>query len=661
MADRLSRLAWWMTGLAVVLVGASLLRQLAFPQGAPVGADRRDWLVAVVFTAIGARLLMAKPQNAVAWLLLTVGVCGAGTVFAASFADTTIVLAWTRQWIWWPTYGLLPVALLLFPDGMVPSRRWRWALRVAWLGAVVPTLFLALAAFGRPTDLVSYRPPVSEGTRLLILGAATGMLSALFGMLAAAVALLWRWRRSRGDERQQCEWLLSAGVLVVVSAALEFFLGVPGAWLVGAAALPVAMGVAIMKYRLYEIDPIINRSLVYAALTASVVTLYVATVGLLGTVFARSGLPVSLAAAGVVAVVFQPLRDRLQRAVDRLMYGRRDDPYAVLSELGLRLEATMAPDAVLPSVVETVANTLKLPYVGIELHRGEEFQPAAHVGRLVDEPLHLPLVYQQETVGRLIVSPRAPGEAFSPADLRLLADVARQAGIATHAVRLTVELLQSRQRLVTAREEERRRLRRDLHDGLGPILAGVVLQLSAAKGLLADRDTVARLLDKLRGEMQGAIAEIRQVVYELRPPALDELGLAGALREQTAMFNQRSSGPGRSGTEGLTVMVEAPPDLGPLPAAVEVAAYRIAAEATANVVRHAQARNCQIRLTLKDLLDLEVCDDGRGLPPRPRPGAGLSTMRERAAELGGTCTIAPRPGGGTRVHAQLPLRQDVGA
>ena len=213
--------------------------------------------------------------------------------------------------------------------------------------------------------------------------------------------------------------------------------------------VPVFTYIAILRYHLYDIDVVINRTLVYGALTACVVGIYVLAVVALGALFqARGNLAVSLLATGLVAVLFQPLRSRLQRGVNRLMYGERDDPYAVISRLGKRLEAALAPETVLPTVVETIAQALKLPYAAIVLKEGEGFRTAAAYGSPRGEPETLPLVYQREEIGRLVLSPRAPGESFSDADRRLLEDLARQAEVAVHAVRLTADLQRSRERLV---------------------------------------------------------------------------------------------------------------------------------------------------------------------------------------------------------------------
>lgn len=337
-----------------------------------------------------------------------------------------------------------------------------------------------------------------------------------------------------------------------------------------------------------------------------------------------------------------------------MFYGDRDDPYAALSRLGQRLEGTLAPDAVLPAIVTTVTETLNVPYAAITL--SDTGTIAAESGTPTGTPLRLPLIYQGEPAGELLVAPRAADESFSSADRRLLDDLARQAGVAVHAVQLyartvqlATDLQHSRERLITAREEERRRLRRDLHDGLGPQLASLTLKLETARNRLAADPVADALLADLTAQTQAAIADIRRLVYALRPPALDELGLVFALRESAAQY---------SGDARLRIAVEAPAHLPPLPA-VEVAAFRIAQEAMTNVARHAMAHNATLRLALDDaagVLCLELQDDGRGLAPDHRIGVGLASMRERAEELGGTWTIEPVPTGGTRVIAQLPYR-----
>ena len=338
-----------------------------------------------------------------------------------------------------------------------------------------------------------------------------------------------------------------------------------------------------------------------------------------------------------------------------------------------RLGATLAPDAVMPAVVEMVAQALKLPYAAIVLKEGSQLISAASYGAPADELLRLPLIYQAETIGELHVSPRGPGEPWTPADRHLLDELAWHAGVAAHAVRLTADLQRSnaslaaaRERLVTAREEERRRLRRDLHDGLGPALAALTLKAGAARKLIPrDQAAADALLAELSEDMHAIVGDIRRLVYELRPPTLDELGLAGAIRERAAHYtagNGSASANGSNGTDShteLRIFVSAPDHLPSLPAAVEVAAYRITQEALTNVARHAHAHTCRVRLTCDDLLQLEIVDDGTGISSERHAGVGLVAMRERASELGGTCVVEPVPEGGTRVLARLPISKEV--
>jgi signal transduction histidine kinase len=256
------------------------------------------------------------------------------------------------------------------------------------------------------------------------------------------------------------------------------------------------------------------------------------------------------------------------------------------------------------------------------------------------------LIYQRETVGELILGPRGRGEEFSPADRRLLNDIARQVEVAVHAAQVTTALQRSRERLVTAREEERRRLRRDLHDGLGPTLASLLLQAETAHDLIrTDPGESEALLAGLIDQLAAATSDIRRLVYNLRPPALDDLGLLGAIRAQARQYGYAS----------LQLHLQLPDALPPLPAAVEVGAYRIVQEALTNVVRHANARCCTVRLAVGAALEVDITDDGDGLPGAVQAGVGLASLRERAAELGGSCDVEPGPAGGVRVRARLPL------
>jgi signal transduction histidine kinase len=488
-----------------------------------------------------------------------------------------------------------------------------------------------------------------------------------------------RFRRSEGSEREQMKWLVYAGGVLLLgfslSSAAWFFW--PDNPLINELSIAltnltilsiaVAAAIAILRYRLYDIDLIINRTLVYGALTLAILALYGLLVGALGVLFqARGNMLLSLLATGLAAILFQPLRQRLQRSINRLMYGERDEPYAVLSRLGRRLESSLSPEAIIPTVVETIAQVLKLPYVAIALIKSGDLEVAASYGLAVNNTIQLPLVYQGEMLGRLVLATRAPNESFTVAEQRLLEDIAHHIGVAAHAVRLTrdlrhlaADLQRSRERLVTAQEEERRRLRRDLHDGLGPVLASQGLKLAALQQLVnRDPAVASALIEDLIAQNEGVVAEIRRLVYDLRPPALDQLGLVEAVRDQVMLIGEEA------GIQPhLQIRVAEPPGgLPPLPAAVEAAAYRIALEAITNVARHAQAESCAVRFSVEDatsdsVLRVEICDDGAGLPDLYRPGIGLNSMKERADEVGGNCVVESLKQGGTRVLACLPLSQ----
>jgi signal transduction histidine kinase len=676
-------LAWSLCALCVALAAASpilallngrTLAEIFMALGGPSILTRAT--LTVSFSVVGALIASHRPENPIGWIFLAVGLFYGLLTAGEEYAIYALLTnpgslplgaeaSWLMQWVWAPGLGLILVFLpLLFPNGHPPSRRWR---PVAWLGSLSIGLISVLASIvlwpDRGPALVRPEGAAEEGTShaLFVVVEFVAVPMMLVAGLGAMISVFVRFRRSRGDERQQIKWFAAAAALTVVSITVFEVLpsaegGLPGvitalAPLLVLQTIPVATGIAILRYRLYDIDVIINRTLVYGSLSVIVVGLYVLLVGSLGALLQlQSSLFASLLATGLVAVLFAPLRDRLQRAVNRLMYGYRDDPYKVLSGLGERLETTLAPNAVLPTIVESVAQALKLPYAAITLKRNaeEESVKVAEYGKKsVGEPFIVPLSYQKETVGELILSPRSPGESFSKSDLQLLGDLAHQVGVAAHGVRLTADLQRSRERLVTAREEERKRLRRDLHDGVGPQLAALTLKLETTRNLLSHDPKTAALLAELSERARATVSDVRRSVHALRPPALDELGLIPALREGAAQYGQN----------GLRVSVEAPESLPPLPAAVEVATYHIAQEAMTNVVRHAGASTCSIRITLDEeagVLHLEVEDDGRGVGKDHKAGVGTHSMRERAEELGGRCTIEALPLRGTLVSAQLP-------
>jgi|GEM_PF-286567 len=615
------------------------------------------------------------------WLALLVSLTFIMVLMGISFPVLSLYLkdmVWQRQSlldVWFALmFGVLIVCLYLFPDGKFVPRVTGiltvllvvWTLRQLFDPALypwrmTPRNFIIVQTITLGTGVLSlvyrYRYHSDRMQRSQIRWIVWGAAAAVLGLLLQTLPLTF-------DPLRVSPLAFDlAGQARVLYDFIQYPIGQLLKIL-----FPISIAFAIRRHRLWNIDILLNRALVYGALTAIIIGLYVIVVGLLGTMIqGRGNLLVSILATGLVAVLVQPLRDRLQRGVNRMMYGERDDPVTVLSRLGQRLEGTLAPDAVLPSLVETIAQTLKLPYVAIEMMTNNRLDSppttdsspvstssltVSH-GNAQPDVIRLPLVYQSETIGQLLIAPRSQGEALSPMDRHLLQNIAHQAGMAVHAVSLTADLQHSRQRLVTAREEERRRLRRDLHDGLGPNLASQGLKLAAVKQLLEkDPSSAISLLDQVMAQNQSTVEEIRRLVYGLRPPALDELGLVAAIRDHIA---------GMDGKSSLQVEITEPPeDLPPLSAAVEVAAYRIVLEALTNVIRHAQAKHCTIRFSTKqngsnEILQVEIQDDGCGMPVARRAGVGLRSMRERAEEVGGTCLVESIEGRGTSVRVQLPL------
>lgn len=681
----IQRLAWFLVGTALVMMGVGITLSLLYI--AQTGNARTLLshqalipLITLSYALLGGWIISHHPKHWIGWLYLVTALLyglmalTVGNMAFQSLNPTNPLpwsgwLNWLSRWIWVLALVLpFNLVLLFFPNGRLLSPRWGWLVGLTLIG--VTGAVVSLGLHPGPIDswyipgLNPYGIPGTEALFETVLNLCGALVA--FTAVGALLAVGLRFWSSTGVEREQLKWVVYTATTLFVglclgSVMVTFFVSEPLAselsiiltdlYILGIA---VSISIAIVRHRLYDIDLTINRTLVYGALTLIVMGVYVLLVGGLGVVFqAQGSLPLSLVGVGIVAIAVQPVREWLQRSVNRLMYGDRDDPYAALSRLSQRLENTFAPEAVLPNIVETVAQSLKLPYVAVALVRpsdsadpAETFPIVAAYGASTPNRLQLPIAYQSETIGALVVG-QAPGEAFSAADRRLLEDLARQVGLAAHALKLTADLQRSRQQLVTAREEERRRLRRDLHDGLGSQLAALHLRADTVRTLIPNNPSGAlAVATELRDEIRATVSEIRRLVYELRPPALDELGLAGALRALPAQ---------RTAANNLQVTINAPDPLPALPAAVEVAAYRIAQEALTNVLRHGQAHTCSIRIELAETLSLDIRDDGVGLPIQLQAGLGLRSMRERAEELGGTCRIEANNPGGTRVTASLPL------
>ncbi|MGY1753846.1 sensor histidine kinase [Blastococcus sp. SYSU D01042] len=660
---RASRATLVVARLAAVLSIAYLAAGIA-AHLATAPADRADLLatpepvIGPAMALVGAVLLGRVPRGAAGHrvLLLTAVIGCSACVYAGSIgiavhgaagpAPVDDVAAWLAQWTWIPAF--VPFATLLplvFPDGRLPSPRWR-PVAAAAVGLVV--VMVPFAAFtdvgstaGRPAN------PLAADALEPAVDVLGGVLFAALPVLAlAAIAgLVVRFRRADAQERRQIAWVGYALAWVVGAAWIS-----PPLFAVTTLAVPLAIGVAVVRYRLFGIDVVLNRTLVGAALLASSALVYVAVVGWFGGLAGRRDSLVGFAGAVAVAAVFHPLYVRIQRGVDRLLHGHRGDPYQVLGRVTEVLRVAGSPRQALGRAVAVLAAELKLPAVSVTVERPGAAPVVESVGDEVLAVHAFPLEWHDDVVGTLRVGHRAGSGDLDALDEALVADVAAQLAAVGFALRLATDLERSRDRLVTAREEERRRIRRDLHDGLGPQLASAVMALDVADRALGREPARAvPLVATARDQLQDAVADVRRIVHGLRPPALDDLGLLGALQ---------AGGPGLlAGTDGAPdIRIEGRGELGGLPAAVEVAAFRITQEALTNAVRHADAAHIAVHLSRgPDAVRIDVVDDGTGCPDDAPAGIGLDSMRDRAAELGGSCRIAPEPGGGTRVSAVLPL------
>lgn len=597
------------------------------------------WLLAFAsFAVVGGFVVRAQPRNPIGALFLGAGL---GTPLASMLTDLSRLLdapaIEVAAMICFGLAWLLPgYALLLFPDGRLPSRRWRPVV-IAIIGlAVVQSVAIVVDAWSVVT--------VCEYVSLGPIG-------------LAIISLVLRWRRSDGVVRRQLSWLALGGLVIVLLIAVDVWLAAllgpsddRGAYFEAAAVatIPIATAAAILRHRLFDIEVVLRRSIVYSALTAVILAAYAGSLAV-ATQLLDSGASAgaSLVTAAVVTVALQPVKEQLDRVVEWALFGDRRRPERPLAALGARLESVPTSEAMV-SAAETVQAALRLPYVRIEL-AGDA--PPAEAGQPSADPVALELVSHGVTEGRLLAGRRAPGDDFDARERALLADLCRQVALLARANRLTADLRRSRERLVHAREQERMRLRRDLHDGLGPVLAGLTLQVDALRHRLppaADQSTV-ELLDRVKAELRRCVADVRRAVDGLRPADLDELGLAGVVGEQARSLS----------ASGVTVQLHCEPELAVEPA-VEVAAYRIVTEAMTNVVRHAGARTCWVTITRAGpALQVSVSDDGCGIDAAAAPGVGLRSMRDRADELGGTLEVVARADGGTDLRALLPVTSGV--
>ena len=649
------------TAAAVVVAAVGIVAAVAalvLALDGDVGGSSVAWglVGSLGFGGLGAVVASRRPRLPAGWLMLVVGLASGAVSLAAAVAATVLpgnpdsdagaLAFWLSTWLWVPAYvPAVTLLLLVLPDGPLPGPFWRVATGVAALVNVIAPVAWALTPYSEqdqpvPEAYGAVTNPVGVPGAWSVVG--VSLLLVLASAALGVASLVVRLRRSAGRERDQVLWVLAGALGTLLLLALGW--AVPSAQTAFIAAallpLPAAIAWALVRTRLWDLDVALGRTLVYLSLSLLVLAVYGLLLLLASSVLGRLTGRSDLLVFAVAAILVQPARDVLQRGINRLLHGDDSEPQVAVRELRRRVDSATSPSQVLPAVVEVLARTLRLPWVALHLPRRAA---VVHGDRpSVATAEELPLVHQGRSVGSLDLV--LPAGGLGPRRRALLDEMLRQTAQVAHAVLLQEELQRSRESVVSSREEERRRLRHDLHDDLGPGLAATAMQLEAAAELLPpDAARAGAMLDEAAAYLRGTVAEVRRIVDDLRPAALGDLGLVGAVRAHAA----------RLVDGGIDVTVDAPDDLGPLSAAAEVAAFRIVGEAMTNVARHARASRVRVTIAHRGgALELCIEDDGVGVRPGTPTGVGLGSMHQRAAELGGTCEVSGGPG--TTVRAVLP-------
>jgi signal transduction histidine kinase len=651
-------LAWVLFGLSVLTATSGLVAI-----GVGLAEGRADWVdasgvlsflaPAVTFAIVGLIVARRRPANPAGWFMLVIGAFWGVLVLPVGRISAPL---WFGNLVWVVPLGLMGTHLLLrLPDGRLPSARWRWVSRAA-------TLAIVLAGVALPSE----ETPGASAAQQVV--GATGLFL-LFGCVVASVAsLVVRARRADADERHQLRWIAAGGLTFIGFYAVSFVPGVLGSpfsntvdqvanslTTVAYSAVPLGIGIAILKYRLYAIDVVIRKALVFAALAAFFTAVYAAVVGGAGAlVGSRSTPALSFVAAALVAVGFQPALTRARRFADRVVYGKRSTPYEVLAELGERLGETYAADDVLPRIARVLGEGVGATRARVWLRVGDDLRPVAtwphDVSSEGDDDFTVEVRHQGDPLGALSVAMPA-NDPMDPTKEQLVSHLAAQAGLVLRNVRLTEELRAriddlkaAQKRLVVAQDDERRRLERNIHDGAQQQLVALSVKLRLADGLLErDPERVRRMLADLSVDTNQALDDLRDLARGIYPPLLADQGLAPALE-------------GQARKAPLPVEVRAN-GIGRYPQEVEAAAYFSCLEALQNVAKYAEASRAIV--TLSDgngTLRFEVADDGSGFDPsRVGYGTGLQGIADRLGSLAGTLAVTSAANAGTKVVGTIPI------
>jgi signal transduction histidine kinase len=687
--ERLSRLAWslaavwlacWLVTVAFLIANRSAIHSYA-------DADVIDVVLPVGFAVIGTLVASRQPRNPIGWILILLGLLGVISgvitqyVYRSTHFTTLPLAAWVAwlhdplNWVVFPA-GLATFFFLLFPDGHLPSRRWRWLARFAVLVVAVGFVLLLLQrtitiGVGTPT----IPNPLGHVAAVDMENGAPGLiwLVALAVLLSAIVGVVVRTRRSTGELRQQLRWLAFAAavtgvamLVLIVGYAAGLAIPDPAFDLVilfgFGVAVPVACGVAVLKHGLYDLDVVISKTVVYAVLAAFFTIAYLAIVVGIGTAIGSSNNSfLTVLAAATIAVAFNPVRDRAKRFANRLVYGKRASPYEVLSEFSERVAETYSVEDVLPRMATALGEGTGARDATVWLRVGGELRPSATWGSDGPpmEPIPIangevpafgdvskvsPVRHRDELLGALTVT-KPPNDPLSVPEAKLVDDLAAQAGLVLRNVRLTEELRAnleelraSRQRLVTAQDGERRRIERNIHDGAQQQLVALAVQARIAEGVAGtDPDKARDLLQHLQDGLQQALDDLRDLARGIYPPLLADQGLGAAVEAQA----RRSTVP---------VTVEAS-HVGRYSQEIEAAVYFCTLEALNNVAKYADASAVTVGLADEGgKLQFRIVDDGRGFDTSVTDyGTGLQGMADRLDAVGGTLDVRSEPGRGTTV------------
>jgi len=701
--DRSRVLAKTLFAIFVVFLVAEVVLEVAARQGprSPTSSllgDLGFTITFALFPIVGLILALRRPENALGWLMLAMGVIlaiptEAYGVFAYSRgwsgADWAIA---STQWTWVPEIGLAGTfVLMLFPDGHLPSPRRRWVAWTVGIGMVVSSVAVllgpgSLADNGYP----QLRNPFGIEALKPFVGVAAIFITTIpLGIIAAAVSLVVRYRRGDSTERLQIRWLTAAAIVVAAlyAAAMIATTTQNVAWsgggrgwisalqnlaVVSFALVPIAIGFAVLKYRLYDIDLVIRKAVVVGAIAVFFTAVYAAIVGGIGAlVQSRATTELSFVAAAVVALLFQPVLRRARRLADRVVYGHRATPYEVLSEFSDRVGGTYAADDVLSRMARIVAEGVGAARGDVWLLVGDRLRVAASwpsdaerssavalsEGRLpalpnADEAF--PVEQRGELLGALAVAMPA-NDPLDDAKRKLVSDLAGQAGLVLRNVLLTEDLRArledlkaAQKRLVAAQDAERRRLERNIHDGAQQQLVALSVKLRLAQSLVArDPGKAEGMLTELQAQTTETLEDLRDLARGIYPPLLADKGLPAALEAQA----RKSALP-----------VEIAPDgVARYPQEVEAAVYFSVLEALQNVAKYAGASRAEVRLSATDgHLRFEVEDDGSGFDPtRTVYGTGLQGIADRLGALEGSLDVRSEPGHGTTVAGEIPVETSI--